>query len=454
MDETIAADQQYILPGIEGINAPDSIYTFLAESGFSHQFASGTRIHIPEDALVNRTGLRVRGEVQLHFKEYRDAIDLLVEGLQFNPGMKLSKTAGAFKIEVRQLNQMLFFDPSQDINIRQATYEKDEDYTLYYFDRKEEALDSLLIVSPEINEAHVQLERQIKRMKPKMKFPLNEDYFSFNYKGILDVMYNKDFVNVNHKLTQRKMEQYGLRWSNINVEAFINHNDKREFAALMLWRNLSRKPLPNWTKGARGRMEVINKNRYRLVVTDKDSTKTFSTQLEAVMPLRDLFDLGPGYWKKDYAIRINKIQSATEKLALMASAFRSFSINKFGIFGWQKISDEEESVFINAIFKYPDTLAYDPNEAACYYLSGDNKGIIYYPKSKWPRFEFILDSRARIFSIGPDRQIFYFPVHYLANIEFEHLQKMDSPAFIFEMEPATGKPESVTALRQLLNSVP
>ena len=109
--------------------------------------------------------------------------------------MKLSKTAGAFKIEVRQSNQMLFFDPSQDINIRQATYEKDEDYTLYYFDRKEEALDSLLIVSPEINEAHVQLERQIKRMKPKMKFPLNEDYFSFNYKGILDVMYNKDFVN-------------------------------------------------------------------------------------------------------------------------------------------------------------------------------------------------------------------------------------------------------------------
>ena len=138
----------------------------------------------------------------------------------------------------------------------------------------------------------------------------------------------------------------------------------------------------------------------------------------------------------------------------MPSTFRNFSINKFGIYSWQKVSDEEESVIINATFKFPDSVNLETNQIACYYLSGDNKGLVYYPKSRWSEFEFIADPKARIFSITPDRQIFYFPVQTLAKIEFEHLQKMNRPAFIFEMESAERRPESVTELRQLLNSVP
>lgn len=441
----------YQLPIGEELKEEDQVYNFLAETGFDYEFNSGTSIHIPADALIDQSGKRVQGNVELYFQEYRDALDLFSIGVQLNLDGELSKTAGAFQLKIKQGDQALLFDPSQVISINQATYDKEEDYSLYYLDSEKQIIDSLLTIVPTINEAHVQLERQIKRMKPQIKFPLDEDYFSLSYKGILDVMYNEDFINVNHQLTQKKMANYGLRWSNINVEAFIDYNGKKEFAAMMLWRNVSRKPIPDWTKGGKGTLEQINKNRYRLRVTSADSTRHFSTQIAAVMPLSELFDLGPGYWKKDYELKINQIASLSDALNYMPSAYRQFSINKFGLYSWQKRASEESSVTINATFRHLDE---EVEIVGCYYLSGDAKGLKYYPKSHWPYFEFYTDPDAQIFAVSPDKQIYYYPSQNLMEIEFEHLQKMNNPAFIFEMESAAIQPKSVHTFRQLFHSSP
>ena len=124
----------------------DSVYTFLAEEGFSYQLDSGTEIYIPKSSLLGHGGHIVNGEVSLHFREFRDAIDLLAGQGILDGQQEMMKTAGAFNIEIHQRGKRLFFDPSQNIEIKQACYEKEDDYSLFVLDKTRNKWDSLFMI--------------------------------------------------------------------------------------------------------------------------------------------------------------------------------------------------------------------------------------------------------------------------------------------------------------------
>jgi len=430
----------------------DSIFNFLAEEGFQYEFTSGAQIKIPKGALIHSNGQIADGLVDLSFREFRDAVDLLSAGVQMNNSNAMIKTAGAFSVKVEQSGEELFLDPTKNIEIKQACYEKDRDYDLFYLEPENHIRDSLFRVAPQINEVQVQLERKLRKMKPRIKFPLDENYFTFNYKGILDVIYNNDFTNVSHPMTQKKMAKYGLRWSSLNVEEFIDYNGKKELAALMVWKNISRKQIPDWIKDAKGTLQKIDKNRYRLSVTDEAGKKKFSTQLEAIIPLEELFSLGPGYWKQDYNTKIDKVEAGMKQLKSMPSSFRSFRINRFGVYNWLKKSDEMEHVKIQARFegkKYESKLL---ESSGIYYLSGDRKGIMYYPHSEWDTLYLFDDPEAILFSILPNQEVLVFPNNQLVEIDLDQFEKMDNPSFLFKMKSIGQIPVSVEEFRVILQS--
>lgn len=432
----------------------DSTYTFMAEDGFQQTFASGTKVTIPGGNLTYKNGHLVNGPVQLSFWEYRDAIDLLAAGISVGTKKGMAKTAGAFRLEIYQAGTPLLFDPTKSIDIRQACYEKEDDYSLFRLEETTNTLDSLFSVRPEINEAHVQLERKLRRTKPQIKFPLDKDHFAFSYKGILDVIYNNNLTNVSHPQTQKKMKQYGLRWSDIQVESFIDYHGRKELASSMIWKNISRKQLPVWTKQAEGTITKINKNRYRLLVQDTTGTKKFSTQLEAVMPLKELFDFGPGYWKNAYKTKVKNNVEGEAQLRMMPSAFRTFRINRLGTYNWQKRSDELESITINAQFKTSESQKAALAAAGIYYLSSDAKGFVHYPLEAWSQLQLFADPGARIFSILADQEIILFPIDELAKIDFSPFKKMDNPSILFKLESTPSKVHSTQELRNILIAEP
>ena len=158
-------------------------------------------------------------------------------------------------------------------------------------------------------------------MKPRVSFPLNRQFFAFNYKAILDVYYNNNLTNVNHPYTQKKMKAYGLGWTDVNTYQQIEYKGQKEMAALMVWKNISRKNFPDWTNRLNAKLELISGNRYNLKISSKDSTQFFSTHIEAVMPLKALLGYGPGYWKNDYQATMKKVETAYEQLNQMAEVF-------------------------------------------------------------------------------------------------------------------------------------
>jgi hypothetical protein len=445
-DETYFSDNIFF----QNIATQDSIFTFLAEEGFEHEFATGTKVQIPKGALLSKAGEIVNGPVILSFSAFRDAVDLLSIGVLMDSEFGLNKTAGAFRIEVEQAGKQLILDPSKSIAVKLACYEKEDNYGLYFLNHGENQWEYLYTIKPTINAPHVQLERAKKRLIPRIKFPLDEEYFSLNYKGILDIFYNNNLTNVNHRQTLKKMGEYGLRWPNVMADTLVDFEGSEIKASSLVWHNISRKHFPDWTKNKKGRIEKIKDTRYRLSVINESDSKKFSTQIEAVLPLKKLFSYGPGYWKYDYYSKLKLVSATQNELLTLPTAYRSFRINHFGIYNWQKTIDEMESVKINAQVIDHNKSAGKEIFTGFYYLTGDFKGLIYYPFSEWNDVRLLFDQDARIFAFSHTGILWIFPIKEMEAIDINQLKKMKNPSFKFKMDVSKEKPNSIEELRSVL----
>ncbi len=453
--ESLVAEKPLVNPPFPEFDPEFAHFTFLTENGALIKMPSGTEINIPPNAIIDRNGKPVEGEVQFDYREMHDAMSIYFAGIPMNYGNGNFETAGSFEMRVKKGNAELFLDSTQQVDVKFASFQKGADYDFYFLDEDSKGWDSLGTVEPVVNEDRNKLKKKIKRMKPKLKFPLDRQYFAVNYKAILDVYYNDNLTNVNHGQAQKKMKAYGLGWNDINLYQTIDFKGQKELAALMVWKNISKKAFPKWTTGLTGEIEHVKRNRYDLKVRSyKDTSKVFTTRIEAVMPLKALFAFGPRYWKNDYKAAMAKVDAAYEQLNQMAEVYRSFSADKFGIFNWDKLMKEENKLILSADFQYDQEPEFELAEQVIVYVTGDNKGLIKYPKSKWSEMALVPDPGARMFTILPDKKIALYPADKFAEIEFDDLRQMEQPSYLFDLEIEEQPLRSIDDLRVALNIKP
>ena len=430
-------------------------FTFNAENGALFKIPSGTEINIPPNAIVDENGNPVSGEVQFDYREMHDATSIYFAGIPMTYGNGHFETAGSFEMRVKKGTFDLLLDSTKQVDVKFASFQTGDDYDFYFLNEKARAWDSLGTAKPQVNEDRKKLKKKISRMKPRLKFPLNRQYFAVNYKAILDVYYNDNLTNVNHGQAQKKMKAYGLGWNDVKLYQSIDFKGQKELAALMVWKNISKKQFPKWTEGMSGEVEHIKRNQYNLTFKSyQDSTKVFTTQVEAVMPLKALFAFGPGYWKNDYKAAMAKVDEAYEQLNQMAEVYRSFSANNFGIYNWDKLMKEENKLILSADFQFEQEMEFSMTDTEIVYVTGDNKGLIKYPKSRWNQMALIPDPGARMFSILPGKKIALYPADKFAEIEFDDLRQMEQPAYLFDMEIDEQAMQSINDLRVALDIKP
>lgn len=450
------AEIPFINPPFSDLNPSFKTYTIRAEDGGTVRHASGSRLLIPANAFIDAAGNVVKGEVTFNYRELHNGVDIYLAGIPMRYGNGNFQTAGFFEIRAQQKGKDLALQVAQKIQVQLASYQAGQDYQFYYLDEQARTWDSLGTSEPEINIERQALEEKVSMMRPGRKFPLDRAYFAFSYKGIIDVYYNNDLVNVNHNYMQRKLERYGLGWTDVEVYESIEWKKKKELATLMVWKNVSRKSFPKWAKKRRATLESIKKNRYRLKIVSADSTQVFSTQVEAVMPLKALFAYGPGYWKNNYEAAERKIEKAYAQMTSMAEVYRNFEIGKMGVYNWDKVIKEAEVLTLAATFDF-DSLKLEANPLIAeevVYVTGDNAGYIRIPRKEWANFKLIPDQKARLFSVLPDRRVAIYPADKLAEIELDDLRNMPNPAYVFDMEVSETALESADQLKNWLGINP
>ncbi|MEL6867197.1 MAG: hypothetical protein AAFP19_22420 [Bacteroidota bacterium] len=451
----------FVQAPIPALDPSFDTFEFDAAEGTTFRMASGSEVRVSAGALLDVEGQVVSGMVEGRYRELHDVLDIYLAGIPMAyDSISNFETAGTFELHITQNGEDLRIDPNKAIQVKMASFEAEDDYDFYFLDEAGRQWDSLGTTSPDINPEWLAQKERIRKKQPGLRFPLNRKYFALNYEAILDIflnnrrdsLWNPAFRKMQDNLLKPKLDAYGLGWTKVGSRKVITFKGRKEPAVTMVWKNLSGKAFPEWTKNHMADMEQIRGNRYQLNLYSRDSTKHFSCQVAAIMPLRALFAFSPEYWVNNYKKAMLAVQEEQERLQLMAEVYRSFDITQMGIYNWDRLLKMEESIQLQANFQFESApnINEQLHQLEIVLVTGDSKGIIKIPQERWSELHLMPNPGARLFCLLPGNRLAVFAAEDYAKIDFEALRKMLEPARDFDMQTSQEAIQSTAQFRQLL----
>ncbi len=125
-------------PPFEQVNIPFTAFNLDAGDGGKLKYSSGSAIHIPPQAFLDKNGKPVTGEVKILYRELHDPVDFFVSGIPMtmdSAGTSYHmESAGMVEIKAVQHGKPVFVNPEQLILVEMASDFKGQHYNLYFLD--------------------------------------------------------------------------------------------------------------------------------------------------------------------------------------------------------------------------------------------------------------------------------------------------------------------------------
>lgn len=127
-----------ISPPIKGLNVHYTTYKVIAEKGATLDYKTGSKISIPKNAFTDENGNLLKGEVELRYREFHDAVDFFVSGIPMtydSAGVKYQfESAGMVEVLAYQNGKQVNMAPKKEIAIEMASDYKGTEYNFYKLD--------------------------------------------------------------------------------------------------------------------------------------------------------------------------------------------------------------------------------------------------------------------------------------------------------------------------------
>lgn len=127
-----------ISPPIKGLNVHYTTYKVIAEKGAALDYKTGSKIIIPKNAFSDENGKLLKGEVELRYREFHDAVDFFVSGIPMtydSAGVKYQfESAGMVEMLAYQNGKQVNMAPKKEIAIEMASDYKGTEYNFYKLD--------------------------------------------------------------------------------------------------------------------------------------------------------------------------------------------------------------------------------------------------------------------------------------------------------------------------------
>jgi WD40 repeat protein len=109
------------------------------EVGANFKLPNGTKIQVPQDAFVDKNNKPIVGNVDLEYREFHNAAQILASGIPMtydSAGVTHQfESAGMFEIRGFQDNEPIFIAKNKGINVDMASFVKGDDFRFYYLDQ-------------------------------------------------------------------------------------------------------------------------------------------------------------------------------------------------------------------------------------------------------------------------------------------------------------------------------
>lgn len=134
-----AVNNPFVLPPIMAMDIPSDTFVLNNEKDSIVLFSTGTFITVPSGAFVDADGKDVKGEVQIHYREFHDPIDILLSGIPMNydsAGIQYQlESAGMFEITATKDGMPLSLKPGKSVLVNMISHTPDPTgYNIYNLD--------------------------------------------------------------------------------------------------------------------------------------------------------------------------------------------------------------------------------------------------------------------------------------------------------------------------------
>lgn len=127
-----------ITPPISGLDIPYTIYKVKAENGTKLDFKTGSKLSIPKNAFVDANGNRLKGEIELRYREFHNPVDFFLSGIPMtydSAGVRYHfESAGMMEILAFQDGKSVELAKGKSINVELASVYDGPKYNLYKLD--------------------------------------------------------------------------------------------------------------------------------------------------------------------------------------------------------------------------------------------------------------------------------------------------------------------------------
>ncbi|MCP4442926.1 MAG: hypothetical protein GY810_28810 [Aureispira sp.] len=459
-----------ITPPLPGLETSYTVFEIDPTEDQILEMPSGTNITIRANSLVNAEGKLVKDKVSLKYREYHDAVDILLSGIPMDytvQGQKRTmQTAGMFDVKAEQNGKELALADGATMRVDLASYEEGNDYSFFWLDQDNEGWEFVDHVEPIGNGKREAIQKEIKTLEKKLRKSKRqkEKYFVFDFNTMLDVMYADDFKgmqNAKHSTVAAKAKKYDLTWLKNAPYAFVEYKGNNYTASMMVWENISGKHFPKWiyNKDTKLKLTKLNGDVYELFATATGGAKTAKLKVKVVMPLKYVFEYSPKKWKKNFNSILKEVskeeakirkqmEELQEKEGLQAATIRSFELVGFGIYNYDKLMKEEDRIEVLADFEVKTNT--NPLDLV-FCLPEDNKTVIKYPTKDWNKVNLLPNNAARFITFLPNNTIGLYAAEEYKSIDFDAVRNQSEPKYNFTLVKVLEGANSQEAIRELLN---
>lgn len=208
---TFAPKYVNVNPPIKGIDVERTNYTINPQIENIVTYPSGTKILIPANTFLDKSGNPVTSSVTISYREFRDPVDFLVSGIpmKYDTAGEVTnfESAGMFELLASSKNEPLTVAADKSIDMNFASTSKDSTYNFYAFNDSSGNWEYL-------NKPKTVTSQTAIKLKPSTKaFQIYEDYITYRKRIYDSTRFEQRFNNNMYVYTNFKANRNGSKVS-------------------------------------------------------------------------------------------------------------------------------------------------------------------------------------------------------------------------------------------------
>ncbi|MEM7654498.1 MAG: hypothetical protein AAF399_00085 [Bacteroidota bacterium] len=443
-----------INPPLENVQVPIQRFTVEASEGTELTLENGTSIRIPAGVLVDANNQPVQGKVDLSYREFHDAADILMSGIpmQYDSAGQtfVFQTAGMVEIRANQNGRPVFIAEGKAIDLDLNSYVPEHGYNLYQLDEETqnwsylETSQAESVMDPSQGEemdwasdpeiaAIMELAEEEIPAEPYEPKKLAEDATPFDF----DADYSQFPALAPYK-------ELVWQYAQIEEEGYVNPNTA-EWIFGEVWANVSVQQHPK--RNGIFYFTLRNKEKEaKMLVTPVVEEENYAQTQELFAELRRKQEQR----RQEILAARERMRTQRQLAAKRQRIERAFQISSFGIYNCDRLWNRPQMV-LAADFRFDEfEIPVDPSIIEQVYLvMPEDNAVIPYARggswNGWSQFKYAPNTKNMIFAFLPGNEVAVFSVEDFA-------EQKPSGDFVFQMKEAGTTITSPADLRALIVS--